>query len=114
MKRFVINIKDWKILEEINFKLLHPNSNGMTEERNCARFMCQPHIRTSSTRNVSALPSFTSPSFTYFEVAKVSTRLYKGFIGLDGEMSNEVRWGYSTSFYSFPGLVIFPTSDHLM
>lgn len=70
-------------------------------------------IRTSSTRNVSALPSFTSPSVTYFE-AKVSARLYRAFIGLDGVMSNVVKWGYSTSFYSFPGLVVFPTSDNLM
>ena len=42
MKRFVINIKDWKILEGAHFKLLHLNSIGMTEEINSAKLMCQP------------------------------------------------------------------------
>jgi len=45
MKRFVINIKDWKILEEAHFKLLHLNSIGMTEEINSAKPIFEPASR---------------------------------------------------------------------
>ena len=40
MKSFVINIRDWKKLEEVHFRLLHLNSIGMTEDRNPAKLMC--------------------------------------------------------------------------
>jgi hypothetical protein len=85
----------------------------VTEERNAAKLLCQPRFEPVS-RGIYQYCLPSPPPSVISIVANVTTTLYRVFIGLDGEMSDVVKWGNRNSFYFLRNLVVVPTSENLM